>query len=158
MKAAAPKAEILGIGGTTMTTLWNLNAAVLLVAMAGIGACARGSVAAPTCSALTWRAYAKEDLGDLSGALTDLLQAHGPSDAGSYTRYTLALTIGGLFAATGEPRDSIAWYRGALETVVVAKDLSGGSARRSFLELKGEEGLAPKDRALRCDRKCQPTG
>jgi tetratricopeptide (TPR) repeat protein len=106
-------------------------------------------LAAEASEALALRAYAKEDLGEFSGALTDLLQAHRLSDVGTYRRYTLELTIGALFKTTGDPQSSLAWYRRALETVIVAKeDISGGSALRSFLELKGKDDVSSEERAL----------
>jgi hypothetical protein len=100
------------------------------------------------CAALICRASAKDDLGDLPGALVDLQEGHRLSELGTYRRYTIELTIGGILSSMDEPEESISWYRTALQTVLAGKDLSGGSALRRFLELRGEDSLNSNEKAL----------
>lgn len=74
-------------------------------------------------------------------------QARSIVKAGYY-RYTLELSLGRLCKSLAEMEESIAWYRQAIQTSVLVKDTSGGSALSSYLGLRGEAHLTRGERKL----------
>jgi hypothetical protein len=99
-------------------------------------------------AALSYRAMTKEDIGNLPGAVEDLLRAHALSEPGTYNRYTLESSLGSLSAVIDRPDEAVSWLRAALHTVLECRDVSGGSALRMFLGLRREDSLSPIERAL----------
>jgi gentisate 1,2-dioxygenase len=113
---------------------------------------AKGPPSASACAALSYRAIAKEEIDDLPGALEDQQQAHALTEPGTYSRYTLELSLGSQLAMTGKHEQAFSWLRAALKTVLEGNGVSGGVALRRFLELSGgEAALKPEDRVLCVD-------
>lgn len=96
--------------------------------------------------ALGLRAELRFDAGDLSGARSDLLLAHGLCGPG-YLRYVHELSLGSICRAERSPSEALKWYRSALQTCLDAGDVSGGNALKNLIALVGED-IGSEDMAL----------
>jgi tetratricopeptide (TPR) repeat protein len=95
-----------------------------------------------------FRAVLREDLGDCQNAKEDFLLALSLSQMGSYPRYTLELTLGGLSERLGIPDEAVSWYIKALLTVAENEGISGGTALKSFLKIKGDSAITDQEQVL----------
>ena len=86
---------------------------------------------------MAYRAHAKENLGDLSGAIEDLRRSYQLSEAGTYRRYTLELCLGALSAEAGDHDHARVYLLAALRTARDGENISGGAALRRFVEETG---------------------
>jgi tetratricopeptide (TPR) repeat protein len=98
--------------------------------------------------ALSFRAIALEDLGNLQAAKRDFLSAHALSQPASYARYTIELSLADLCRRLQQAYEAQAWYFKALETVAEDSTTSGGSALWRFLDLVGERSLTDRETAI----------
>lgn len=98
--------------------------------------------------ALSFRANLKEQCGQYEEALTDLLTALSLTEAGSYEQYTLELGLGSVQEKLGMRDKALSWYRKALLTCAKGVGISGGTALRRFVELRGENDITPDEKDL----------
>ena len=97
--------------------------------------------------ALSLRADLKEQLGDLEAAKEDLLTARSLVGR-SYMRYVQELSLGRLYRMQQRLNEAVSWYRVALHTCIEGEGISGGTALKEFLTLRGQEALTVEDQAL----------
>jgi len=94
--------------------------------------------------ALGMRAEVNRRLGSIERAIDDLLVARsltGPD----YRRYVHELSLGALFESQNLQEQATSWYRAALNTCLLDKGTSGGTALKRLLDLSPPTSLSPDD-------------
>lgn len=102
------------------------------------------------CQALSLRSILKEWLGQLDGAMKDLLMAHSLSRPGSYGRYCCELGLGQIREKQGQIEEATRWYWRSVATCRSAKEIISVRAGLVSLHKLGvnAENLTRKERLL----------
>lgn len=91
--------------------------------------------------ALAYLSETKEQQGEVAEAREVLLKAHALSEQGSYSRYTLELTLGRFCEQLAQSDDALSWYVAALRSSAESADVSCGSALNSLIRVLGDAPL-----------------
>ena len=98
--------------------------------------------------ALAYRGESHDRLGQLESARADLMRAKSLTSFGTYSSYALSLKLGGLCEAMEALADARQHYVEALQVILSALDLSGGTALACLLRLSGSRPLSDQETQL----------
>lgn len=103
--------------------------------------------------ALMYRASLKKDLGELSAAKEDLLEAHEAPQLLPLRRQAIELALADIAEQIGDLRDAHEWYSRALAACLSGGDFASGVLLHRFLKFRGAD-LTSAERTL-CLSVCQ---